>query len=125
PARLQTYDQVLEDPERVIGGVLRWIGRGDVEAGVAAVKPENRTQTRPESSSVEPKLARVFDDLYGAIAEGKGIANALLRTLNDTNQALLPELTRLQTEVAKSQMMRQAKAGGKPKPMGIDGLPEV
>lgn len=125
PARLQTYDQVLEDPERVIGGVLRWIGRGDVEAGVAAVKPENRTQVRPESSSVEPKLAQVFDDLYGAIADGKGIANALLRTLNETNIALLPELAKLQTEVAKSQMVRQAKAGVKARPIEIDGLPEV
>lgn len=125
PARLQTYDQVLEDPERVIGGVLRWIGRGDVEAGVAAVKPENRTQVRPESSSVEPKLAQVFDDLYAAIAGGKGIANALLRTLNETNIALLPELAKLQTEVAKSQMVRQAKAGVKARPIEIDGLPEV
>ncbi len=125
PARLQTYDQVLEDPAGVIGRVLQWIGRGDVEAAVAAVKPSHRTQVRPESNSVEPKLARVFDDLYAAIAEGKGIANTLLRTLNDTNQALLAELAKLQTEVAKSQIMRQAKAGGKTKPIDIEGLPDV
>lgn len=125
PARLQTYDQVLDDPERTIGGVLRAIGHGDVEAGVAAVKPENRTQVRPESTSVAPKLAQVFDDLYGAVAEGKGIANSLLRTLNDTNIALLPELTKLQTEVARSQVKRQAKAGTKAKPIDIEGLPKV
>ncbi|MCX4240851.1 hypothetical protein [Paraliomyxa miuraensis] len=125
PALLQTYDQVLEDPERTIGKVLRTIGHGDVEAGVAAVKPENRTQTRPESSSMEAKLAQVFDDLYAAIYEGKGIGNALLKTLNDTNIALLPELTKLQTEVARSQMKRQAKSGGKGRPIEITGLPEV
>ena len=126
PARLQTYDQVLSDPAAVIGRVLAWVGRGDVEAAVAAVKPKNRTQVRPESSSVAPKLAQVFDDLYAAIAEGKGIANALLRTLNDTNQALLPELARLQTEVARSQMQRHAKqGGGTVRPLDIDGLPEV
>lgn len=125
PARLQAYDQVLEDPEGTIGRVLAWIGHGDVEAAVAAVKPSNRTQVRPESNSVEPKLAQVFDDLYAAIAEGKGIANTLLRTLNDTNQALLPQLAKLQTDVARSQMMRQAKAGNRGKPIEIEGLPEV
>lgn len=125
PARLQTYDQVLADPEAVIGNVLRWIGHGDVEAAVAAVKPDNRTQVRPQSDSVEPKLAQVFDDLYAAIDAGKGIANTLLRTLNETNQALLGELTKLQTEVARSQMIRSAKAGAKGKPIEIEGLPEV
>lgn len=125
PARLQTYDQVLADPAAVIGRVLGWIGRGDVEAAVAAVKPENRTQVRPASSSVDPKLAQVFDDLYAAIAEGKGIGNTLLRTLNETNQALLPELARLQTEVARSQMQWQARSGAKVGPIEIEGLPEV
>lgn len=125
PARLQTYDQVLANPEAVIGDTLRWIGKGDVEAAVAAVKPDNRTQLRPQSSSVEPKLAQVFDDLYAAIEAGKGIANTLLRTLNDTNQALLGELTKLQTQVARSQMIRGAKAGAKGKPIEIEGLPEV
>jgi hypothetical protein len=125
PARLQAYDQILDDPEKVIGEVLRWIGEGDAEAGARAVKPDNRTQTRPESDSIEPKLARVFDDLYAAVAEGNGISSALLRTLNETNQALLPELTRLQTMVAKSQLERRAKAGGKVGPMGVEGLPET
>ena len=63
--------------------------------------------------------------LYAAIYEGKGIANTLLRTLNDTNQALLPELARLQTEVARSQMMRQSQVGNKVKPIDIEGLPEL
>ncbi len=125
PAILQTYDRVLEDPAGVIEHVLRKIGHGDVEAAVAAVKPENRTQTRPESDSVEPKLARVFDDLYAAVAEGKGIPSTLLKTLNDTNQALLGELTKLQHKVTHSQMMRQAKLGKKVKPIDIEGLPEV
>ncbi|HEY8380160.1 MAG TPA: hypothetical protein VIK91_26905 [Nannocystis sp.] len=125
PAQLQTYDQVLSDPEGVIGRVLRWIGRGDVAAAVAAVKPQNRTQIRPSSESVPPALARVFDDLYAAVAAGKGISGALLRTLNDTNKALLPELTRLQKKVAQSQIDRLARAKVKPPPMEIEGLPEI
>lgn len=125
PAVLQTYDQVLEDPAGVITRVLEKIGHGDIEAAVAAVKPEHRTQVRPESESVEPKLARVFDDLYAAIAEGKGLSGPLLKTLNDTNQALLTELTKLQHQVTHSQIKRQAKAGRKIQPIEIDGLPEV
>jgi len=125
PVQLQTYDQVLEDPERVIGKVLRTIGHGDVEAGVAAVKPENRTQSRPKSETIEPKLARVFDDLYAAVAEGKGFSGPLLRTLNETNQSLLTELTKLQHEVAQSQIVRRSKAPRKASPMVIDGLPKV
>ncbi len=125
PSRLQTYDQVLSDPENTIGAVLRWIGHGDVEAGAAAVKPEHRTQVRPSSDSVPPKLAQVFDDLYAAVQAGKGIANTLLRTLNDTNQSLLPELTQLQRKVAQSQISRQRKAGAKGRPIDIEGLPSV
>lgn len=125
PARLQTYDQVLGDPEATIGRVLRWIGRGDVEAAVAAVKPGNRTQTRPDSDSVPPALARVFDDLYAGVAAGNGIGGALLRTLNETNQKLLPELTRLQIKVAQTQMQQQARARAVPEPIEIEGLPDL
>ena len=126
PARLQTYDQVLGDPEATIGAVLRWIGRGDVEAAVAAVKPGNRTQTRPSSDTVPPALARVFDDLYAGVAAGQGISGALLRTLNETNQQLLPELTRMQMKVAHTQMQQQARAKVQPPPpIEIEGLPDI
>ena len=103
PARLQAYDQVLDAPERVIRETLEWIGRGDVEAAVAAVKPEHRTQRRPESSAaIDPALARVFDDLYGAVAAGEGFSKALLATLNETNRRLLPQLVELQRRVIAS-----------------------
>jgi len=122
PARLQTYDQVLGDPAATIGAALRWIGRGDVEA---AVKPEHRTQTRPDSDSVPPALARVFDDLYAGVAAGHGIGGALLRTLNETNHKLLPELTRMQMKVAHAQMQQQARAKVQPPPIEIEGLPDL
>lgn len=125
PFRMQTYDEVLAEPKRVITRVLEWIGQGDIEAAVAAVKPENRTQVdRGESESVEPKLAQVFDDLYAAVGEGKGFSPALLRTLNDTNQSLLPTLTKLQTEVAAYQMREASKRKQKLKLEDVAGLPE-
>jgi hypothetical protein len=123
PFRLQTYDDVLAQPGPIVASVLEWIGLGDIEAAVAAVKPENRTQVDSgESDSVEPELAQVFDDLYAAIREGKGFSTTLLRTLNETNQSLLPRLTKLQHEVAAYQMREAAKHKRKPEP--IVGLPK-
>ena len=134
PARLYAYDQVVEHPEAIIPKVLAWIGSGDVEAAIAAVKPENRTQVDPgHSDSVEPELAKVFDDLYAALREGKGISGALLATLNQTNVALLPRLRELQLQVVASQRRvaaaNRAKAEAQGKrvagPLGLDGLPDV
>jgi hypothetical protein len=125
PFRLQTYDDVLARPGPIVASVLEWIGHGDIEAAVAAVKPENRTQVDSgESESVEPELAKVFDDLYAAIAEGKGFSAPLLRTLNETNQSLLSRLTALQHEVAAYQMREAAKHKHKRKPEPIVGLPK-
>jgi hypothetical protein len=101
PARLQTYDAVLREPARVISEVLAWIGRGDADAAVSAVKPEHRTAIRPESQTVEARIAKVFDDLYEAVAAGDGLSGTLLATLNRTNAELLPKLIELQTAVAR------------------------
>ncbi len=120
PARLQSYDQVVGQPETVIPKTLEWLGYGDPVAAVAAVKPENRTVVRPESDSIDPKFAKVFDDLYGAIASGEGLTGPLLSTMNATNKALLPMLIELQTAVAKFQMSQPSSA----KPEDVFGLPD-
>ena len=70
-------------------------------------------------------MAQVFDDLYAGVATGTNIGGALLRTLNETNQKLLPELTKLQMKVAHSQMQQQAKAKVQPAPIEIEGLPDL
>jgi hypothetical protein len=105
PHRFQTYADVLERPATVVAEVLEWIGHGDVDAAVAAVKPERRTQVdslpdrADQSEQLDPQLAQVFDDLYEAIEHGRGLSGALLRTLNETNLALLPRLAELQRKV--------------------------
>jgi hypothetical protein len=119
-ARLQTYDSVLAEPERIVREVLAWIGTGDVEAAVAAIKPERRTQHRPTSDAVEPALAQVFDDLYAAVGEGKGFSKALLATLNATNQRLLPQLVETQRRVLQSLAKLQRRPAE-----GIEGLPRA
>ena len=54
-----------------------------------------------------------------------GITGALLRTLNETNQALLPELIQLQQKVAHSQLAQQTRTSAKAPPLEIEGLPEL
>ncbi len=124
PARLQTYDAVVTRPESAVPELLAWIGTGDVDAALAAVKPEHRTQfgaapDPAQTDSVSPERARVFDALYDAVAEGEPLSGALLTTLNATNQGLLGELRALQMKVAASQMATNTK-----RPMApIEGLP--
>jgi hypothetical protein len=126
PARLRTYDEVVEDPERSVRETLLWIGCGDVASAIAAVKPERRTQygdaVTGDPLEVHPRHARVFDDLYAAIAAHRPIDGALLRTLNATNQELLPRLQQLQAEVARShaELARERRAI---EPPAIEGLP--
>lgn len=121
PAQLQTYDQVLTDPQGVITRVLERLGVGDIDAAVAAVKPENRTQEKVESDTVEPELAQVFDDLYAAVATGEPIAGSLLKTLNATNQKLIARLAELQKKVVESMARQQSAA----KPEAVEGMPDL
>ena len=122
PYQLQTYDQVITEPERIITRVLERFGTGDIAKGVAAVKPENRTQEAVQSDSVEPDLAAIFDELYETIRDSKPLTGAFLQTLNDTNRRMLPTLTELQSKVMRSMSQR---GGPRQKPMGVEGLPDL
>jgi len=95
PVHVQTYEGLLKDPETVIPAVLKWLGRGDPAKALAAVKPEHRTQKRPESSSVKPEVAEVFDTFYAAMHAGKGLDAPLLQKLNDTNELLAPRIAQI------------------------------
>ncbi len=123
PARLFAYDRVLDGPESVVRETLAWIGAGDVEAALAAIRPDRRTQHRPDSDTVEPALARVFDDLYAAVAEGAGFSRALLATLNETNRRLLPQLVETQRRVLQAQA-EQVRGHSGPPAEPIAGLPK-
>ena len=123
PARLMTYEQVLAEPEKLVRETFAWIGAGDVDAAIAAVKPERRTQRETESpgaSTIDPSLARVFDDLYAAVAAGKGFSKALLASLNAMNQRLLPQLIDLQRRLVAG----RTNVGPKRQAEAIDGLPK-
>ena len=107
PVHVQSYEGLLAEPERVIRDVLRWLGKGDPEKAIAAVKPEHRTQKRPESNSVEPEIAAVFDAFYAALHAGKGLDAALLQRLNQTNEVLAPRIAQLQASLREQARRRQ------------------
>ena len=120
PALLQTYDQVLADPATYVRRALEDIGAGDIDKALAAVKPESRTQHASTSDSVEPEVARVFDDLYDAVAGEREIDDVLVRHLEDNHQRLLPRLQQLRVEMAR----KAWEAGIRPPLPSMLGVPD-
>lgn len=129
--QLQTYDEVLSDPARVIPEVLGRMGiaEANIEAAIAAVKPDNRTQDEDvaplESESVPDDLSEMFDELYEVVRDRRPVAGDFLKRLNATNRRLLPKLGELQAKVVQSMSKIQRETGRKPRPMGIEGLPNT
>ena len=71
PFYMVAYESVLEDPDKALREVFRWLGDGDVEAAIKQVEPALRTQNDPavdsasdEESDIESEVVEVFDDLY-------------------------------------------------------------
>ena len=127
--QLQTYDEVVHEPARVIPEVLGRIAvpDADIQAAIAAVKPDNRTQNEEvvplQSESVPDDLSAMFDELYEVVRDRRPVSGDFLKRLNATNRRLLPKLTELQTKVMQSMAQIQRQTGTKPLPMGIEGLP--
>jgi hypothetical protein len=115
PVHVQSYDGLLEDPAGVIRRTLGWVGDGDVEGAIAAVKPEHRTQTRPESDSLEPDVAKVCDELYACVHESRGLERSFIERLNRTNEQLLPTIRAAQDKVRRDRIERRRK-GHAPEP---------
>lgn len=125
--QLQTYDQVVAQPRKTLTEVLGRLDNDDLDLdkAVEAVKPGNRTQDTEretlESEAVDPELAKVFDELYAVVKERRPLSGTFLKTINATNQSLLPRLTELQTQVIAS-MQKRKGAGLRAEP--VAGLPE-
>jgi hypothetical protein len=105
---VQSYDGLLADPERVVGAVLSWLGRGDPKGACEQVRLERRHFDRPASQSVDAEIAAAFDELYDVIDSGKPLSPAYLQKLNATNDALSP----LFEEHRQRVQSHQARAGG-------------
>jgi hypothetical protein len=126
-AHVCSYQSLIEDPDRAISEVMRWLGRGDVARAVSVVRPEHQTQrgraidlpTAPDSPAmpassdsfdqfdIEPEDIEVFDELYDHVHRGRPLAAAFLAKLNDTDARLRPRLLahEAQARVAAAQAM--------------------
>lgn len=95
-AHVCSYQSLVEDPERAIAEVLRWLGRGDLAKAISVVKPERQTQTAAslttDPAPVEPQDIEVFDELYDHIHRGLALSAAFLAKLNETDKRLRPRL---------------------------------
>ncbi len=120
---VQSYDGMLRDPEAVVRETIGWLGRGDPEKALEAVRPSNRTQVRPESTSIEPEFAAVFDELYAAIDERKALTAAFVAKLNDTNRVLAPRIGEAQHRVSEQWRRRRGGQGAPPENDGKGNQP--
>jgi hypothetical protein len=92
PVNLVSYDKMLTDPAAVIPKVIDWIGKGDAETAIAAVKPDLRTQIEPEvEAPVDSEAIEVFDALHHEIAASQSLSPDLLEAMNALNARLEEE----------------------------------
>lgn len=104
PLQIQTYEQVLRDPEKYVGRALSMIGAGNLAAAMQSIKPENRTQSDVQSSSLEPRLAEAFDELFHAIETEARLEGPLLRRLVAIDDEVRPQMTEIKVERARALM---------------------
>jgi hypothetical protein len=120
---VQAYDGVLDDPRGVVSRILAWLDvDADVEAAVAAVRPQARTQHAPESDAVEPHVAEVFDAFYEAVRSGDGLDAALIARINATHRELEPEIRRHRDQIARARGLFPARH--EPLEARIEGHPD-
>lgn len=130
PFFMVAYESVLQNPEETLRDVFRWIGEGDVEAAIAGVNPELRTQNeevgdQPEESNVElePEVTEVFDALYEVVRTQSPLEQAFIERLNETNRLLSPRIDAVVKETARGQLERRRLLQAR-KDAGEDAKPD-
>ena len=99
PFHLVTYRKLLQDPEMEITRALKWIGKGDVAAAIAAVRPGLRTQEAPDvdvSDILGDDEVDVMDAVYESIHSRGGLQAPLLERMNAIHAQIEPRYARWQ-----------------------------
>jgi hypothetical protein len=108
PLHMISYASVLRAPEPIIGETIAWLGAGNPELAIAAVRRELQTQ-EAHALSVESGLSEqheaLFDELYARIDERRPLDGALIDRLNDAHDVLGPQLEAAE-ERARSERQR-------------------
>lgn len=114
PFFMVAYEAVLEDPNKVLRPVFRWIGEGNVDAAIAAVDPQLRTQNEEIDDQagepdveLEPEVIEAFDALYEVVRTQSPLEQAFIDRLNETNRLLGPRIEAAVKETARGQLERR------------------
>lgn len=110
-AHVVTYDRLLDDPERQVDTVLRWLGSTRRAAATAVIDKglRNHGGSEPDPSGVEPRHLAVFDDLYDHLHNGRDLPAAFVDLLNRTDKELRPQILSARQQ-AREALIRQIAA---------------
>ncbi len=114
PFYMIAYESVLEDPDKTVQDVFRWLGDGDVEAAIAQVQPALRTQKDAshdtaidEESEIEPEVVEVFDALYDVVRNQTPLEQSFVDQLNEANQRLSKRIETAVRETTRAHLERR------------------
>lgn len=115
PLHMVSYAAVLRDPTNVVGDTLFWLGSGQREAAVAAVRDSLRTQSveahgDSEPSGLTPAQESLFDELYATVDEQRPLDGELIDRLNATHDELEPLIERVMRDTARQRRVARAAA---------------
>lgn len=114
PLHLVTYASVLRPASRVVENALDWLGGGQVQAAVARIQPELRTQALEalpvEVSGLLPEHEAVFDELYARVDAGVALDAAFLGTMDRVHTALAPRISEAQRWARGERAKARARA---------------
>lgn len=114
PFYMIAYESVLEDPDKTVRDVFRWLGDGDVEAAIAQVQPALRTQKDAshdtaidEEGEIEPEVVEVFDALYEVVRNQTPLEQSFVDRLNEANQRLSDRIETAVRETTRAHLERR------------------
>jgi hypothetical protein len=127
PARLVSYEAMLDDPEAICAQTFNWLELGDDQAAARAVHPEERTQAAVEDSTITHAFEDVFDEYHHLIRTGAELKPSFLAKLNEVHQQILPEilddLKRFRSEAQT--LRRKREPDPKKDPLSVDRLDAI
>ena len=114
PVFMVAYESVVNEPRETLDAVLSWVGECDVDAAVAQVNPELRTQGSPTGAEDDPgdvkleaDVIEVFDELHETVRAQRPLEQAFVDRLNEVNQVLSDPIAQAMRAFAKRQQERQ------------------
>ena len=110
PFYMVTYHNALHETEATLRPIFEWLGGGDVEAAVAQVKPDLRTQdeSKPKPDvDVSSDVLAVFDEFFELVNNHETVTQPFVDKLNETNGKLEKKIEAAQKKLATSQRERR------------------